>query len=96
MFLFFDWLSRVQFDGEEAGGTTITVVPSPVLPVSPFMPSLPVLPVLPVLPCGPAGPGVPTVGDGTFTVVGLSHATRLAVTSSAATKVEAFMEILSK
>ena len=63
--------------------------------MSPFIPSLPVLPVLPGLPWGPAGPGTPTVGGGTLTVVGLSHAAKLAVTTSAANKVEWFMEVLS-
>jgi hypothetical protein len=39
---------------------------------------------------------VPTVGGGTLTVVGLSQAARLAVTSNAANKVEMFMAILSE
>jgi hypothetical protein len=79
----------IQFAGAEAGGITITVVPSPDLPVAPV---LPVAPSLPVAPWGPAGPGTATGVAGTLMTVGfLSQAASVSVAISAKISVEFFI-----
>jgi len=71
-----------QFDGAEAGGTTMTVGLSPGLPGWPGVPGVP---------DGPAGPGTATGVAGTFTTVGFSQAARPTAATSAAINMERFM-----